>query len=304
MGPVACACAAERPRHPGRDRCRPDRDGAVGDGDAAAVVDRRAARPLLPGVREPPLPAHRPGRRPVRPDPRGGARGRRAVHPAPGRVRARFDVRDGDAARRHRCPRGGQVVARPPRPAHPRDRRLRRPGLLRARHTRARERRDPADQALSRDEDRPVLLLPAVVAVGASLRLGEVRLPLPGPTWAHALTLLPELPPDHDLMTSLDGITVAVLGGTGPQGRGLVRRWAAAGIPTVIGSRDADRASEVAAELAAATGGDVRGLANADAAAAADVVVVAVPYDGHADLLRSLAVTLAGKVVVDCVNPL
>jgi 8-hydroxy-5-deazaflavin:NADPH oxidoreductase len=105
-------------------------------------------------------------------------------------------------------------------------------------------------------------------------------------------------------MTSLDGITVAVLGGTGPQGRGLVRRWAAAGIPTVIGSRDADRASEVAAELAAATGGDVRGLANADAAAAADVVVVAVPYDGHADLLQSLAAALAGKVVVDCVNPL
>ena len=40
-------------------------------------------------------------------------------------------------------------------------------------------------------------------------------------------------------MASLDGLTVAVLGGTGPQGRGLVRRWAAAGIPTVIGSRDA-----------------------------------------------------------------
>jgi NADPH-dependent F420 reductase len=105
-------------------------------------------------------------------------------------------------------------------------------------------------------------------------------------------------------MTSLDGTTVAVLGGTGPQGRGLVRRWAAAGIATVIGSRDAGRAAEVAAELAEATGRDVRGLANADAAAAGDVVVVAVPYDGHADLLRSLAATLAGKVVVDCVNPL
>src|SRR5262249_2492268 len=53
-----------------------------------------------------------------------------------------------------------------------------------------------------------------------------------------------------------------------------------------------------------ATGGDVRGAANADAAAAADVVLVAVPYDGHADLLRSLADALTGKVVVDCVNPL
>jgi NADPH-dependent F420 reductase len=105
-------------------------------------------------------------------------------------------------------------------------------------------------------------------------------------------------------MTSLDGMTVAVLGGTGPQGRGLVRRWAAAGLATVIGSRDAGRAEQTAAELAGATGGDVRGLANAEAAAAGDVVVVSVPYDGHADLLRSLAEILAGKIVVDCVNPI
>ncbi len=105
-------------------------------------------------------------------------------------------------------------------------------------------------------------------------------------------------------MGSLDGLTVAVLGGTGPQGRGLVRRWAAAGIPTVIGSRDPDRAAETAAELAEASGGEVRGLGNADAAAAGDVVVVSVPYDGHAELLRTLAGALAGKVVVDCVNPI
>jgi len=105
-------------------------------------------------------------------------------------------------------------------------------------------------------------------------------------------------------MASLEGVTVAVLGGTGPQGRGLVRRWAAAGIPVVIGSRSAGRATSTAEDLAGATGGDVRGLANEDAAAAGDVVVVAVPYDGHADLLRPLAAVLAGKVVVDCVNPL
>jgi hypothetical protein len=105
-------------------------------------------------------------------------------------------------------------------------------------------------------------------------------------------------------MAGLDAVTVAVLGGTGPQGRGLVRRWAAAGLSTVIGSRDAERAAGVAADLAEATGGDVRGLGNADAAADADVVVVSVPYDGHADLLRSLAAELAGKIVVDCVNPL
>jgi NADPH-dependent F420 reductase len=102
----------------------------------------------------------------------------------------------------------------------------------------------------------------------------------------------------------LAGVTVAVLGGTGPQGRGLVRRWAAAGVPVVVGSRSAERAAETAADLAEATGGDVRGLANAEAAAAADVVVVAVPWDGHADLLASVAEPLAGKIVVDCVNPL
>jgi NADPH-dependent F420 reductase len=98
-------------------------------------------------------------------------------------------------------------------------------------------------------------------------------------------------------------VTVAVLGGRGPQGHGLARRWATAGIPVVLGSRSAERAAAAASELAEATGGDVRGFANADAAAAADVVLLAVPYDGHAELLRALADVLAGKVVVDCVNP-
>lgn len=98
--------------------------------------------------------------------------------------------------------------------------------------------------------------------------------------------------------------TIGVLGGTGPQGRGLVRRWAAAGFPVVVGSRSVERAAATAVDLAEATGGEVRGLANEQAAGEADVVVVAVPYDGHADLLRGLAHALAGKIVVDCVNPL
>lgn len=106
------------------------------------------------------------------------------------------------------------------------------------------------------------------------------------------------------LPESLAGTTVAVLGGTGPQGRGLARRFAAAGLPVVIGSRSAERAEETAATLREAVGGEVSGADNAGAAAAGDVVVVAVPWDGHADLLRSLAAELAGKVVVDCVNPL
>ncbi len=101
-----------------------------------------------------------------------------------------------------------------------------------------------------------------------------------------------------------EDLTVAVLGGTGPQGRGLARRFAAAGVRVVLGSRDAARAEATAADLAGATGGQVEGADNRGAAAAGDVVVVAVPWDGHGSLLTDLREELAGKVVVDCVNPL
>ena len=95
-------------------------------------------------------------------------------------------------------------------------------------------------------------------------------------------------------------LIVGVLGGTGDQGRGLAYRLAAAGNPVIIGSRSAERAQATAAEL----GAGVRGMANADAARESDVVIVAVPWEGHRDLLASLAGPLAGKVVIDCVNPL
>jgi len=107
-----------------------------------------------------------------------------------------------------------------------------------------------------------------------------------------------------NLPESLAGLTVAVLGGTGPQGRGLARRFAASGLPVVIGSRSADRATATAADLADATGGRVTGADNATAATAADLVVIAVPWEGHGELVAGLAAQLAGKVVVDCVNPL
>ncbi|MDX6226111.1 MAG: 8-hydroxy-5-deazaflavin:NADPH oxidoreductase, partial [Frankiales bacterium] len=95
-------------------------------------------------------------------------------------------------------------------------------------------------------------------------------------------------------------MSIGVLGGTGEQGRGLARRLALAGHSVVLGSRDPDRAVTAAADLGLER---VTGAGNADAAAA-DLVVVAVPYDGHRALLESLAAELAGKVVVDCVNPL
>lgn len=96
-------------------------------------------------------------------------------------------------------------------------------------------------------------------------------------------------------------VSVGILGGTGPQGRGLARRFAAAGHRVILGSRDAARARDAAAAYAEV--GDVTGADNATAADA-DLVVVAVPYAGHAELLTGLADRLAGKIVVDCVNPL
>src|SRR5450432_1676773 len=106
---------------------------------------------------------------------------------------------------------------------------------------------------------------------------------------------LPSAPPP-----SPDFGVIGILGGTGDQGRGLAYRWAVAGLDVVIGSRDAMRAAAIASQI----GSGVRGDGNLDVAMQADIVVVAVPWDGHAELLRSLAVVLAGKIVVDCVNPL
>jgi NADPH-dependent F420 reductase len=72
----------------------------------------------------------------------------------------------------------------------------------------------------------------------------------------------------------------------------------------VIGSRDAQRAEKTAAELAESTGGTVTGDANAIAASQGEIVVIAVPWDGHEEILRELAPHLKGKLVVDCVNPM
>jgi len=100
-------------------------------------------------------------------------------------------------------------------------------------------------------------------------------------------------------------LTIGVLGGTGPLGGGLARRFASAGLAVVVGSRDAERGTRIAAEmLADVPTGTVTGADNAEAARRADLLVVAVPYEGHADLLRGLAEALDGKIVVDAVNPL
>lgn len=99
--------------------------------------------------------------------------------------------------------------------------------------------------------------------------------------------------------------TLAVVGGTGPQGKGLAYRFAAAGCRVIIGSRSPERAAETAAAISGRTGSDrVSGESNEIACAAADIVVLAVPFAGHSDLVSELAPVLAGKIVVSCVNPL
>jgi NADPH-dependent F420 reductase len=99
---------------------------------------------------------------------------------------------------------------------------------------------------------------------------------------------------------SVDGLVIGILGGTGDQGRGLARRFVLAGHQVIIGSRSPERAAAAAQEI----GHGVQGRANADAARGASVVIAAVPWEGHGDLLSGLAAELAGKIVVDCVNPL
>ena len=101
-------------------------------------------------------------------------------------------------------------------------------------------------------------------------------------------------------LPDVSGLVVGVLGGTGPQGKGLAYRLAKAGQKVIIGSRAAERAQSAAEEL----GYGVEGADNAECARRSDLVIVAVPWDGHGKTLESLREELAGKLVVDCVNPL
>jgi hypothetical protein len=101
-------------------------------------------------------------------------------------------------------------------------------------------------------------------------------------------------------LPDVSGLVVGVLGGTGPQGKGLAYRLARAGQKVIIGSRAAGRAQAAARELVQG----VEGAGNAETARRSDLVIVAVPWDGHGTTLESLREELAGKLVVDCVNPL
>ncbi len=97
---------------------------------------------------------------------------------------------------------------------------------------------------------------------------------------------------------------IGILGGTGPEGRGLALRLALAGEEVALGSRDAARAQEMAQRVETRGGSiKVTGGENGDVASRSDTVFVTVPYEGQAALLSPLASVLAGKVVVSTVAP-
>ena len=100
--------------------------------------------------------------------------------------------------------------------------------------------------------------------------------------------------------------TLAVLGGTGKEGKGLAYRWARAGYPVLIGSRSAEKAAQTAEELLAMLNGSasITGLQNDEAAARAQIIVLTVPYAAHAATLESVKGALAGKLLIDVAVPL
>ena len=100
-------------------------------------------------------------------------------------------------------------------------------------------------------------------------------------------------------------ITVAIVGGTGNLGGALAVRLGAPGVKIIIGSRDAEKAKQAVETLKPSLrGGEIEGLTNQSAVKGADFVVVAVPYEGHAQMVSDLKGQLAGKIVIDTVVPL
>lgn len=99
--------------------------------------------------------------------------------------------------------------------------------------------------------------------------------------------------------------TLAILGGTGKEGAGLALRWALHGYAVIIGSRSEEKARTRAAEMNRELGADyLRGEANAEAAAVADIVILSVPYGAHRGTLQAVRAACQGKVLIDLTVPL
>jgi len=101
-------------------------------------------------------------------------------------------------------------------------------------------------------------------------------------------------------------ITIAILGGTGKQGKGLAYRWARAGYKVLIGSRSSERAVHAASEIMEKLEGasSIVGLDNHEAAQQADIVVLTVPYSAHKETLENIKDALNGKILIDVTVPL
>jgi 8-hydroxy-5-deazaflavin:NADPH oxidoreductase len=109
-------------------------------------------------------------------------------------------------------------------------------------------------------------------------------------------------------------VTIAIVGGTGPEGSGLALRWARAGETVIIGSRDAKRASETAAKLGehihrdsggAARQAQISGAQNQEACRSANIVVLTIPFSAHAETLKHIKPALKpGQVLIDATVPL
>src|SRR5256714_4117141 len=100
---------------------------------------------------------------------------------------------------------------------------------------------------------------------------------------------------------------IAVLGGTGPEGFGLALRWATAGETVIIGSRDLKRAEEAASKIQSKVGGNAQVSAkeNIEACAVADLLVLTIPFEAHATLLKQLKPAIRpGSLVIDATVPL
>ncbi len=101
-------------------------------------------------------------------------------------------------------------------------------------------------------------------------------------------------------------LSIAVLGGTGKEGKGLAFRWARAGYRVMIGSRTAEKAIGAAHEIKEMLedGISVEGMTNLEAAHEANIIVLTVPYSAHRDTLESVKDELKGKILVDVTVPL
>jgi hypothetical protein len=100
---------------------------------------------------------------------------------------------------------------------------------------------------------------------------------------------------------------IAIIGGTGPAGTGLALRWARAGETVIIGSRDATRAEQTAEMIRKRVGANARvsGMENSAACAASDLLVLTIPFDGQAALLKQLKPAIrSGSILIDCTVPL